>query len=208
MQNRINWLSGVRILGLCLALLAIAGCDNPLATSGGDSEEDSVLAAGEDAGTGNGSADDSSSSDDPPERVVALDPGRAEIRGAAQNRCWDGECYWVVWCGHKICDGSWTWTFPSSGDYQITWEGVKEKCAGSPAYEVRINGRTVTDGRVPRHGSCSGCDGSGRFVDRELGTFEIEKGDAVTLWVENHFACGIEGPGAYAAHDSLRADLQ
>lgn len=196
MESKISWLPGIRIFLLCLSLVVVSACDNPLATSGGGgSEDDSTLAADIDAG-------------DSPERVVSMDPALAETRGAAQYRCWGDDCYWVVWCGHKVCDGSWTWTFPSSGDYQITWEGVKEKCAGSPAYEVRINGQSVAAGRVPQYGSCSGCGGGGVFVDRDLGTFEIRKGDAVTLWVENDFACGIDGPGAYAAHDSLRADLR
>lgn len=204
MKNRIGWWHGIRILGLCLGLLAVTACENPFATSGGGSEEDTTLAAGD----GSTSDAGASASGDPSEPFVALDPALAETRGAAQYRCWGDDCYWVVWCGHKICDGSWTWTFPSSGDYRITWKGVEEKCAGSPAYEVRINGQSVAGGRVPQHGSCSGCDGGGVLVDRDLGTFEVRKGDAVTLWAENDFACGIDGPGAYAAHDTLRADLQ
>lgn len=169
----------------------------------GKNEETALIA---DAAASESDPDDHVSGD-PPKPVVHLDPRRAQTRGEAKYKCWDN-CWWVVWCGHNICDGSWTWTFPSSGSYEITWENVKEKCAGSPSYEVRINGETVTSSRVPQHGSCDGCSGGGRWVDRSLGTFDIEEGDDVTLWVENDFACGIDGPGAYAAHESLRADLR
>ena len=215
MRNSLILGSGLRVLGLCLTLVAVSGCWDPFSSSGGGGghDDDEGRAVEADLGASGSVSDTASSGDagdseDPPAYVVSLDPGRADTRGAAQYRCWDDNCYWVVWCGHKVCDGSWTWTFPSSGDYHITWQAVKEKCAGSPAYEFRINGRTVTSGRIPQYGSCGGCDGSGVFVDRELGSVEFEKGDSVTLWVENDFACGIDGPGAYAAHDALRADLQ
>ena len=199
----IGW-PGLRVLGVLLVVLATSGCWERLTSSGGggsDGDSASVVEARQSVG-------EAAAADDPPEPVVAMDPARADTRGAAKYKCWDDNCYWVVWCGHQICDGSWSWTFPSSGSYHITWQGVKEKCAGSPAYELRVNGRPVESGRVPQYGSCGGCDGSGQFVDRGLGTHDIEKGDTVTLWVRNDFACGIEGPGAYAAHDSLRADLQ
>jgi len=201
-QNAATLGAGLRLSGILLVILATAGCWNPFSSSGGGGSDDA------DKGRAVEAAADTGASSEPPEYVVSLDPARADTRGAAQYRCWGDNCYWVVWCGHKICDGSWTWTFPSTGEYHITWQAVKEKCAGSPSYELRVNGRAVTSGRIPQYGSCSGCDGSGVFVDRELGTFEIEKGDAVTLWAENDFACGIDGPGAYAAHDALRADLQ
>ncbi len=144
-----------------------------------------------------------------PGQVISLDPANAQRTGAAQYRCWDGKCWWVVWCGHKICDGSWSWVFPASGNYRIVWKGVKFKCAGSPSYELRINNKTVAKGKLPQHGACHDCAarrGYGIFTDLPFGTFSINKGDTVMLWAKNDFACGIQGPGAYAAHDKLLAE--
>lgn len=199
-------------LVLCLGLAFTTACteewDKLTSSGGGGSDKDkNDETARVSENTGSNENSEGADQEQPSQPVVRLDPNRAELRGAAQYKCW-GDCHWVVWCGHQICDGSWTWSFPSSGSYAITMERVKEKCAGSAKYEVRINGRTATSGRIPRYGSCGGCDGSGRWVDRTLGTFQIEAGDQVTLWAENDFACGIDGPGAYAAHDALRAELR
>jgi len=147
----------------------------------------------------------------PPASVVDLDPRVATRTGEAIYHCWDDGCWWVVWCGHAICDGSWSWSFKSTGTYRITWLNVNSKCAGAPPYEVRINGKTVHSGRVPQYGACHDCAqrrGYGVWGDIDLGNFELKNGDVVTLWAQNEFACGIDGPGAYAAYDALRATLQ
>lgn len=188
-----------RRLGLAVILVSVAA----------------VLAACEDSDTSSGSGTTESStvntqtSNSSP--VVNLNPGQARISGAAQYRCWGSDCWWVVWCGHAICDGAWHWTFPSTGTYRLTWNGVNHKCAGSPPYSLAINGKKVVSGRVPQYGSCSDCaarGGYGIYENIDLGAFTIEKGDTVTLWAETHFACGLDGPGAYAAYNDMSARLR
>ena len=147
---------------------------------------------------------------DAPARIE-LAPADARRTGEAKYKCWGQSCYWVVWCGHRLCDGSWSWRFPASGRYRLTWQAVKHKCAGSPAWEIRINGERVSKGNIPQYGSCHDCAarrGYGEFKDFGLGTYSLRQGDDLTLYVRNDFACGIEGPGAYAAHTSVVADLQ
>jgi hypothetical protein len=87
---------------------------------------------------------------------------------------------------------------------------VQQKCSGSPPYDLRINGKSVTGGEIPQYGSCARCtetDAPNIFVNQDLGVFDIEEGDVVTLWVETEFSCGIDGPGAYGAYDDLIAEL-
>lgn len=144
-----------------------------------------------------------------PSGFVELDPGQARRRGAAQYRCWGDDCWWVVWCGHAVCDGSWRWKdFPASGSFRFVWKGVNKKCAGSPPYRLEIDGRTVAAGEVPQYGSCDDCArrrGYGVYEDISLGTHTLRKGSRISLWAETEFLCGIDGPGAYAAHDTLLA---
>lgn len=140
---------------------------------------------------------------------VELDPEKARLEGKAQYKCWSGRCYWVVWCGHNICDGAWRWTFPASGTYEIIWKGVSYKCAGAPPYELRINDEVGQAGRLEQYGSCERCTPGNMdevFRDTSLGTYSLNAGDEITLDVTNDFACGIEGPGAYAAFDGVAAE--
>ncbi len=172
-----------------------------------------VLAACEDSDTssGSGATESSTANTQTASSVVNLNPGQARISGAAQYRCWGSDCWWVVWCGHAICDGAWHWTFPSTGTYNLTWNGVNHKCAGSPPYSLAINGKQVASGRVPQYGSCSDCaarGGYGIYEPINLGSFEFKQGDTLTLWAETHFACGLDGPGAYAAHNDMTARLR
>lgn len=141
---------------------------------------------------------------------VVLDGGVATRTGAAQYRCWSDGCWQVVWCGHAICEGAWSWTsFPHDGQFTFTWRGVNEKCAGSPPYELRINDEVVKTGEITQWGSCSECPDStgsyGIFKNYSLGTHQLKKGDKVTLWSKTEFACGIDGPGAYTAHTDIVA---
>lgn len=205
-----------RFWPMSLFLVILGGCDTPFVSSGGgggknDGTNSRTVVQTESSESAKDPKEPEKSESAPPISYVNLDPVQAQTTGSAQRRCWDDGCYWVVWCGHQICDGSWSWDFPSSGSYRLTWKGLNEKCAGSPEYEIRINGETVSNGRVPQYGSCSDCAerrGYGIFVDRDLGTFDLKQGDSLTLWAKTDFACGIDGPGAYAAHDYLRADLQ
>ncbi len=55
-------------------------------------------------------------------------------------------------------------------------------------------------------GSCGDCDargGYGIFVDRDIGTFELNEGDQITLCARTDFACGIDGDGADAAYENI-----
>jgi hypothetical protein len=143
-----------------------------------------------------------------PQRVE-LDPENAVQRGQAQYKCWSGGCWWVVWCGHNICEGEWEWEFPASGNYEIIWQGVSYKCAGAPPYELRINGSAVRSDELAQYGSCGECIPGNMpevFEDTSLGQYELNKGDRITLWIRNDFACGIDGPGAYAAFESVTAE--
>lgn len=140
--------------------------------------------------------------------VVELKPSAASLSGQAQNKCWPNGCFWVVWCGHNICDGAWQWSFPATGTYELVWEHVSFKCAGSPPYELRINRQTVRSGRLAQYGSCGECapsDLTEKFADTSLGEYALQAGDRVTLRVKNDFACGIDGPGAYAAFKGFSA---
>lgn len=140
---------------------------------------------------------------------VELNPEQAQLEGSAQYKCWSGRCYWVVWCGHNICDGSWSWSFAGSGAYEIIWQGVSYKCAGAPPYELRINGEAVLSDRLSQYGSCDRCAPDSLeevFRDTSLGTHRLEEGDEIALHITNDFACGIEGPGAYAAFKTLVAE--
>ena len=142
-------------------------------------------------------------------RLIELDPGKARLDGKAQDKCWAGRCYWVVWCGHNICDGAWRWQFPASGNYEIIWKAVSYKCAGAPPYELRVNGEVVRSGRLEQYGSCKRCTPGSMdevFRDTSLGQYALRKGDEITPYVKNDFACGIDGPGAYAAFRSIAAE--
>ena len=186
-----RWAYPVAILSLGSA---ISACEDPSTSSG--------------AGGGDRAAMASSGGADGASPVVTLQPSQARLSAAAQYRCWDDGCWSVVWCDHNICDGAWHWSFPESGTYRLTWKGVNEKCAGSPPYSVIVNGETVDSGRLPQYGSCGDCaarGGYGIFVDRDIGTFELNEGDQITLWARTDFACGIDGPGAYAAYDNITA---
>lgn len=140
---------------------------------------------------------------------VVLDPDQATRTGDARHKCWSGGCWWVVWCGHNICDGSWQWSFPASGTYEIVWKGVSYKCAGAPPYELRINGEVVRADRLAQYGTCEQCIPGNmpeEFRDTSLGRYALNEGDDITLYVKNDFACGIDGPGAYAAFDGVAAE--
>jgi len=67
----------------------------------------------------------------------------------------------------------------------------------------------MRSGRLAQYGSCGSCTpGSIEevFKDTSLGQYTLERGDEITLYVKNDFACGIEGPGAYAAFTSVAAE--
>lgn len=169
----------------------------------------SVLVACDDGGTSSGAGSEANTAQTAANTapVVRLDPGAARLSGSAQYKCWDDGCWWVVWCGHAICDGAWQWRFPASGQYSLTWNGLSYKCAGAPPYSVAVNGKVIVTGRVPRHGDCSDCDAGrwGTNGNLPLGSFSLDAGDTVTLWAQTDFACGINGPGAYAAYDDVTA---
>ncbi|MDZ7841473.1 MAG: hypothetical protein U5R46_11775 [Gammaproteobacteria bacterium] len=152
-----------------------------------------------------------SEAEGPAPQTVELDPEQAVKSGDARYKCWSGRCWWVVWCGHNVCDGSWQWTFPATGNYEIIWKGLNFKCAGAPPYELRINGDVVKSGVVDQYKSCEQCQRGSMaevFRDTSLGEYSLEVGDEITLYAKNDFACGINGPGAYAAHDSVTAELR
>ena len=140
--------------------------------------------------------------------TITLEGDNASREGRAHNHCWNNECWEVVWCGHNVCEGSWSWSdFPHTGQFNFTWKGVSEKCAGSPPYQLRVNGEPVTSGEISQWGSCSECpDAAGNFnvfKDYDLGNHKINKGDTITLWAQTEFSCGINAAGAYAAHDNI-----
>jgi hypothetical protein len=220
-----NTISGV--VGIILLVLMLAGCEQFTDTSSGAGTEGDS----EGGGSANVSSSDSSASEretssvsepadkpadkeEPREKgdpVVTLDPDNASLEGAAQWYCKEPYgCWWLVHCGHAICDGSWNWTFSSGGTYRLNWRGVQHKCAGSPPYQLRINDKVVTSGKIPQYGSCDDCgpvDFPSILVNQGLGTFDIDEGDKVTLWIETEFSCGIDGPGAYGVFDDIVAEL-
>ncbi len=170
-----------------------------------------LLAACSEGKSENGASSAPESSAAPAPQSVELDPELARLKGQARYKCWSGECWWVVWCGHEICDGSWEWTFPATGDYEIIWKGLNFKCAGAPPYELRINGEVVKSGVVDQYKSCDECQSGSmaqQFRDTSLGVYSLEAGDEITLYAKNDFACGIDGPGAYAAYDSISTKLR
>jgi len=145
-----------------------------------------------------------------PSGPIRLDGQDSHREGAAQFK-FD---HWVVWCGHDHCDGQYQWSFPASGHFSFRWE-VNHKCAGAPPYRLMKNGRVLVEGRVPQHGSCDACTGNNirhnpdnafrEMKTIDLGVHRLRKGDALQLWVENSFLCGIENPGAYAAFREIVA---
>ena len=190
------------IIVALLSLTLFAGC------KGGDAESGSGGdVASSDSADGGGTTSPATTTSFA--AALTLDGGAATRSGQAQFHCWAEGCWEVVWCGHAICDGSWTWNnFPHSGQFSFVWEGVNEKCAGSPPYQLQINGETVQSGEIAQWGSCSECpDSSGNFAqiftNYDLGSYQLTKGDTVTLWAQTEFSCGINGAGAYAAHDRI-----
>lgn len=147
----------------------------------------------------------------PSSDTVILKAADAEKQGSLMHK-WGK---WVVWCGHSICDGTYSWRFPEQGTFELLWN-VGHKCAGSAPYKLTLNDKMVTEGRIPQHGSCDGCTPEnivanpnnryGQMKDIALGRFQLRPGDRVQLWVRNDFACGISNPGAYAYYDELRAE--
>ncbi len=141
-----------------------------------------------------------------PRDPVVLQAAKAEHAGAVQKK-WDR---WVVWCGHNICDGSYTWEFPAAGTYRFVWKDVVHKCAGASPYALFVDGDKVTGGKIPQHGSCDGCTPQNivnnpgeRYATRadiDLGSYRVASGRKVKLWVQNAFDCGIQNPGAYGGH--------
>jgi hypothetical protein len=220
-RGSMNNISGV--VGIILLALMLTGCEQFTDTSSGaGTEGDSEGGGSASVSSGDSSASERETStvsepadkDEPREKgdpVVTLDPDDASLEGAAQYFCKEPYgCWWLVHCGHAICDGSWNWKFASEGTYRLNWRGVQQKCAGSPPYQIRINDKVVTSGEIPQYGSCDECgpvDVPNIFVNQGLGTFDIEEGDKVTLWIETEFSCGIDGPGAYGAFDDIVAEL-
>jgi hypothetical protein len=208
------------IVGSIVLVLLFSACDQVAdLTSGGGTEGESGEAVAAvtngDAAAGEretqpASEPEQQESREKGEPVVTLHPDDAALEGAAQYYCKEPYgCWWLVHCGHAICDGSWNWTFKSEGTYRLNWRGVQQKCAGSPPYQIKINDNVVTSGEIPQYGSCAECgpvDFPSIFVDQGLGTFDIEEGDKVTLWIETEFSCGIDGPGAYGAFDDIVAE--
>ncbi len=153
-----------------------------------------------------GCGQNSDSSAGAPGPPVVLEAEKARHEGAVQKK-WDR---WVVWCGHNICDGSYTWTFPASGTFEFVWKDVVHKCAGSSPYKLFVDGKQRLAGKIPQHGSCEGCtpqnivhnpdEKYGTRHDIGLGRYRLGKGSEVRLWVQNSFLCGIENPGAYGGH--------
>lgn len=137
---------------------------------------------------------------------IVLQADQAEKRGSAIKK-WDR---WVIWCGHKICDGSYTWVFPESGTYRLVWKDVKHKCAGASPYALYVAGEKLRSGKIPQHGACDQCtpeniihNPGGRFgrrADIDLGTYTLDRDDVIMLWAQNAFDCGIQNPGAYGGH--------
>ncbi len=137
---------------------------------------------------------------------VVLEAEKADRAGAVQKK-WGR---WVVWCGHNICDGSYTWEFPAAGTYRFVWKDVVHKCAGASPYAMFIDGDKVIGGKIPQHGSCNGCtpqnivhNPGGRYLKRadiDLGSYRVGADFKVKLWVQNAFDCGIQNPGAYGGH--------
>ncbi|HJL65352.1 MAG: hypothetical protein QF586_05285 [Arenicellales bacterium] len=199
------------VLFVSLALFAVSGCDflNERSSGGGEGP-------GTEGDVGAGPEGGPSYEVDTPSTggfdiAVTFKGNLADRTGAAQYRCWDEECWHVVWCENEICDGSWSWSsFPYDGEFTFIWKGVNEKCAGSPPYELRINGEAVKSGEVAQWGSCSSCpDKTGKYgiyKDYNLGTYQLKSDDTVALWAQTEFSCGLNGPGAYAAHTSLVAE--
>lgn len=137
---------------------------------------------------------------------VTLEAEKADREGAVQKK-WGR---WVVWCGHNICDGSYTWEFPAAGTYRFVWKDVVHKCAGASPYAMFIDGDKVNGGKIPQHGSCDGCTPQNivhnpgqrylRRADIDLGSYPMGVRSKVKLWVRNAFDCGIQNPGAYGGH--------
>ncbi len=138
--------------------------------------------------------------------AVVLKADDAIKQGAAIKK-WDK---WVIWCGHNICDGSYTWNFPETGTYRFVWKDVGHKCAGASPYALYIDDEKKRAAKIPQHGSCAECtpqnivhNPGGRFgrrADIDLGTYRLRSDAKVTLWAQNAFDCGIENPGAYGGH--------
>ena len=180
---------------LCISL-AVVGCDLANESSNSPPVETQIIS---ESGKSTSSAFDV---------AITLDADNSTRKGRAHNHCWKNECWEVVWCGHNVCAGSWSWSdFPHTGQFNFTWKGVSEKCAGSPPYQLRVNGQAVTSGEISQWGSCSECpDAAGNFnvfKDYDLGNHKINKGDTITLWAQTEFLCGINSAGAYAAHDNI-----
>ncbi|MDH3638519.1 MAG: hypothetical protein OES09_08635 [Gammaproteobacteria bacterium] len=137
---------------------------------------------------------------------VVLKADDAVKQGSAIKK-WDR---WVIWCGHNICDGSYTWTFPRTGSFQLLWKDVKHKCAGASPYALHIDDKKKLASKIPQHGSCAECtpqnivhNPGGRFgrrADIDLGTYELRRNTKIVLWAQNAFDCGIQNPGAYGGH--------
>ena len=184
------------VLFVSLALFAVSGCDflNERSSGGGEGP-------GTEGDVGAGPEGGPSYEVDTPSTggfdiAVTFKGNLADRTGAAQYRCWDEECWHVVWCENEICDGSWSWSsFPYDGEFTFIWKGVNEKCAGSPPYELRINGEAVKSGEVAQWGSCSSCpDKTGKYgiyKDYNLGTYQLKSDDTVALWAQTEFSCGL-----------------
>jgi len=103
------------VLFVSLALLAVSGCDflNERTNGGGES-------SGTEGGVGYEVDTPSTGGFD---IAVTFKGNLADRSGAAQYRCWDEECWQVVWCENEICDGSWSWSsFPYDGEFTFIWK--------------------------------------------------------------------------------------
>jgi len=113
-------------------------------------------------------------------------------QGGASMVKWDRR---VVWCGHKWCDGWAEWKFPGpSGTYKVSFE-LEAKGFGACPWTWTIAGKSVSgESRQACH-----CDRCWPLYRQDLGTFTINNGDICKWYAKNSFACGIDGPGSYAA---------
>ena len=106
----------------------------------------------------------------------------------------------VVWCGHNLCSGWAEWKFPGpTGTYKASFE-LEAKGYGSTPWKWIIGGQSKS-GNSKQACHCSDC---WPLYWQDLGTFTIQNGSIIRWEASNSFACGISGPGSYAAWTQIK----
>jgi hypothetical protein len=131
---------------------------------------------------------------------VSLVPDQADGHSPAwERRYYYGKLSWGIRGSRAVERGEmWFDRFPGkSGRYRIRL-GVILENDGQALFQVQAAERTLADLRLPWASGKKDCERRGRPDVLDLGEYELNQGDRITVIGESDYACGLDKGGAYA----------